>query len=93
MVWNQDFWKPTRLLVKRILQSRAHDLDSFATAMMRLLNQGGIQTPVPIPPTKETIGHGHNNIQKKDQMPLCVHSLAVISDEHSPCDLVVRLFG
>jgi hypothetical protein len=38
-----------------------------------------------------TLDSNHPTI-KKDQMPLCVHSLAVISDEHSPCDLVVRLF-
>jgi hypothetical protein len=58
------------------------------TAMMQLLNREGIQTSVPIPPTDVS-----NNNQKKDRMPLCVHSLAVISDEHSPCDLVVRLFS
>jgi hypothetical protein len=59
------------------------------TAMMQLLNREGIQTSVPIPPQlKDT-----DNNQKKDQMPLSVHSLAVVSDEHSPCDLVVRLFS
>jgi hypothetical protein len=64
------------------------------TAMMQLLNREGIQTSVPIPPTqKETDTDGNHNNPKKDQMPLCVHSLAVISDEHSPCDLVVRLFS
>jgi hypothetical protein len=59
------------------------------TAMMQLLNREGIQTSVPIPPQLRDADAN----QKKDQMPLSVHSLAVVSDEHSPCDLVVRLFS
>jgi hypothetical protein len=65
------------------------------TAMMQLLNREGILTSAPIPPTQKdnTNTDGNNNTSKKDQMPLCVRSLAVLSDEHSPCDLVVRLFS
>jgi hypothetical protein len=62
------------------------------TAMMQLLNREGIRTSVPIPPKQKDLDVNNNN-QNKGLMPLSVHSLAVVSDEHSPCDLVVRLLS
>jgi hypothetical protein len=57
------------------------------TAVMQLLNREGIQTSVPIPPKQKDTDVNNN------QMPLSLHSMAVVSDEHSPCDLVVRLLS
>jgi hypothetical protein len=57
------------------------------TAVMQLLNREGIQTSAPISPKQKDTDVNNN------QMPLSVHSMAVVSDEHSPCDLVVRLLS
>lgn len=61
-------------------------------AMMQLLNREGVQTSVPIPPKRKDSDVNNDNLNK-DQIPLSVHTLAVVSEEHSPCELVVRLLS
>jgi hypothetical protein len=75
----QDYYKPGHMSSCIHLQN----------AIMELLTREGIQTSAPIPP--KTKSATPNDATDKLPVPLCVHSLPVISEEHSPCDLVVRL--
>jgi molybdate-binding protein len=79
MEWNQRLWRPTGLLVKNITKAgHMTSVIHLQTAMMRLLNREvGSKTRCHSSHTTKNVDTDNNKIQKKDQMPLSVHSLAV----------------
>jgi Ser/Thr protein kinase RdoA (MazF antagonist) len=64
-------------------KGRAGSCIHFQNAIMEILNRNHVPTNVPVPPRDEK--------SEPSESPVSVHKLPVLSDDHSPCSLVVRL--